>query len=377
MIIVKRKLLKSNSDFNPRGESEHLLKKRYSLQNSSLEDEKDPQYWNERAGQTLQSALKLTPVAHRAKNVILFLGDGMGVPTISAARIFKGQMAGGPGEEAVLAMEKFPYVALSKTYNVDRQVADSAGTGTAYLCGVKANAKTLGVSAAAVYNQCNTTFGNEVHSILHRAKLGGKAVGIVTTTRIQHASPAASYAHSVNRDWYADDDLPEEAVREGCKDIAYQLVHNTDINVILGGGRRYMMPQETPDPEYPDDSKQNGTRNDGLNLIEMWLSTKEGAQYVWNKTGLEAVDENSTDYLLGLFEPRDMTYELDRDNTTDPSIVEMTEAAIRILSKNPNGFFLFVEDEYPYHPSAARNIYGQTQGLFVEKELGELINITH
>ncbi|XP_060098723.1 alkaline phosphatase-like [Heteronotia binoei] len=319
-----------------------------------LEDEKDPKYWNARARQTLESALQLTPVAHRAKNIILFLGDGMGVPTISAARIYKGQLEGGSGEDAVLAMEKFPYMALSKTYNVDRQVADSAGTGTAYLCGVKANAKTLGVSATAVYNQCNTTFGNEVNSILHRAKLAGKAVGIVTTTRIQHASPGASYAHSVNREWYADDDLPEDALREGCKDIAYQLVHNTDIDVILGGGRKYMTPQQTPDPEYP---RQNGTRNDGLNLIEMWLSNKEGAQYVWNKTGLEAVDENSTNYLLGLFEPKDLMYELNRDNATDPSLVEMTEVALRILSKNPNGFFLFVEGgriDHGHHQGKAK-----------------------
>ncbi|XP_077204216.1 alkaline phosphatase-like isoform X2 [Paroedura picta] len=322
-----------------------------------LEEEKDPDYWNGIARKTLESALKLTPVARRAKNVILFLGDGMGVPTISAARIYKGQMAGGSGEEAKLVMEQFPYIALSKTYNVDRQVADSAGTGTAYLCGVKANAKTLGLSAAAVHDQCNTTFGNEVYSILHRAKLGGKSVGIVTTTCIQHASPAAAYAHAVNRKWYADSDMPQNATQEGCKDIAYQLVHNTDINVILGGGRRYMMPQQTPDPEYPDDSKQNGTRKDGLNLIEMWMSAKEGAQYVWNKTGLDAVDKNATDYLLGLFEPKDMMFELDRDNATEPSIVEMTEVAIRILSKNPRGFFLFVEGgriDHGHHQGKAK-----------------------
>ncbi|KAJ6653655.1 hypothetical protein lerEdw1_008843 [Lerista edwardsae] len=308
-----------------------------------LEDEKNPEYWNRQAGQTLTAALKLTPLNHRAKNVILFLGDGMGVPTISAARIYKGQLAGGPGEDSLLAMEKFPYVALSKTYNVDRQVPDSAGTGTAYLCGVKTNAKTLGVSAAATYGKCNTTFGNEVHSILHRAKLSGKSVGIVTTTRVQHASPGAAYAHSVSRDWYGDADLPKEAVQQGCKDIAYQLVHNTDIDVILGGGRMYMMPQQTPDPEYP---KQNGTRKDGLNLIRTWLCPKKKAEYVWDKAGLDAVEEDRIDHLMGLFEPKDMPYELDRNASTDPSLVEMTEKAIRILRRNPKGFFLFVEDKW-------------------------------
>ncbi|KAI6063048.1 Intestinal-type alkaline phosphatase-like protein [Aix galericulata] len=269
----------------------------------------------------------------------------MGLPTVSAARIYKGQLAGGSGEESVLAMETFPHVALAKTYTIDRQVPDSAGTGTAYLCGVKTNAKTLGLSGAAAYGKCRTTFGNEVDSVLHRARLAGKSVGIVTTTRVQHASPGAAYAHSVSRSWYADADMPKEALREGCKDIAYQLVHNTDINVILGGGRVYMRPRGTPDPEYPEDPAQNGTRRDGRDLVAEWLSAKQGARYVWDKKGLDAVNEDSVSHLMGLFEPKDMKFELNRNASTDPSLVEMTDKAIRILRRNPNGFFLFVEDE--------------------------------
>ncbi|XP_064372799.1 intestinal-type alkaline phosphatase-like [Dromaius novaehollandiae] len=305
--------------------------------------EKTPGYWNEGARRRLELALALQPVARRAKNIILFMGDGMGLPTVSAARIYQGQLAGGSGEDNVLAMETFPHVALAKTYTIDRQVPDSAGTGTAYLCGVKANAKTLGLSGAAVYGKCHTTFGNEVDSILHRARLAGKSVGIVTTTRVQHASPGATYAHSVSRSWYADANMPKDALREGCKDIAYQLVHNTDINVILGGGRIYMTPKQTPDPEYPDDPAQNGVRKDGLDLIAEWLGSKEGARYVWDKKGLDEVEDDSVSHLMGLFEPKDMKYELNRNTSTDPSIVEMTEKAIRILRRNPNGFFLFVE----------------------------------
>ncbi|NWJ12062.1 PPBI phosphatase, partial [Crypturellus undulatus] len=274
---------------------------------------------------------------------------GMGLPTVSAARIYQGQLAGGSGEDSVLAMETFPHVALAKTYTIDRQVPDSAGTGTAYLCGVKTNAKTLGLSGAAVYGKCHTAFGNEVDSILHRARLAGKSVGIVTTTRVQHASPGATYAHSVSRSWYADANMPKDALQDGCKDIAYQLVHNTDINVILGGGRMYMTPKETPDPEYPADPAQNGIRKDGLDLISEWLSSKEGAQYVWDKKGLDAVDDDSVSHLMGLFEPKDMKYELNRNTSTDPSIVDMTEKAIRILRKNPKGFFLFVEDDRVAH----------------------------
>uniref|UniRef100_A0A8C2TPI6 Alkaline phosphatase n=1 Tax=Coturnix japonica TaxID=93934 RepID=A0A8C2TPI6_COTJA len=307
--------------------------------------EKTPHYWNEGARRKLEAALTLQPAAQRAKNIILFVGDGMGLPTVSAARIYKGQLAGSSGEESVLAMEMFPHVALAKTYTIDRQVPDSAGTGTAYLCGVKTNAKTLGLSGAAVYGKCRTAFGNEVDSVLHRARLAGKSVGIVTTTRVQHASPAAAYAHSASRSWYADANMPRESLRDGCKDIAHQLVHNTDINVILGGGRAYMSPRWTPDPEYPEDPTQNGTRRDGRDLVSEWLSSRKGAHYVWDKKGLDAIDDTSVSHLMGLFEPKDMKYELNRNATTDPSIVEMTEKAIRILRRNPNGFFLFVEDE--------------------------------
>ncbi|XP_023788727.1 intestinal-type alkaline phosphatase-like [Cyanistes caeruleus] len=308
--------------------------------------EKTPGYWNRGARRRLELALALHSAAQRAKNIILFMGDGMGVSTVSAARIYKGQLAGGSGEESVLAMETFPHVALAKTYTIDRQVPDSAGTGTAYLCGVKANAKTLGLSGAAVYGKCHTTFGNEVDSVLHRARLAGKSVGIVTTTRVQHASPGAAYAHSASRSWYADANMPKEALRDGCKDIADQLIHNTDINVILGGGRMYMTPKRTPDPEYPEDPDQNGTRKDGRDLIAEWLSAKKGARYVWDKKGLDAVKDDSVSHLMGLFEPKDMKYELNRNTSTDPSIVEMTEKAIRILRRNPNGFFLFVEDDH-------------------------------
>ncbi|NXT75794.1 PPBI1 phosphatase, partial [Zapornia atra] len=324
--------------------------------------EKTLDYWNEGARRKLESALALQPVAQRAKNIILFIGDGMGLSTMSAARIYKGQLAGSSGEESLLAMETFPHVALAKTYTIDRQVPDSAGTGTAYLCGVKANAKTLGLSGAADYGKCRTGFGNEVDSILHRARLMGKSVGIVTTTRVQHASPGAAYAHSVSRSWYADANMPKEALRDGCKDIAYQLVHNTDINVILGGGRMYMTPKRTPDPEYPEDPAQNGTRKDGVDLIAEWLRAKQGARYVWDKKGLDAVKDDSVSHLMGLFEPKDMKYELNRNTSTDPSIVEMTEKAIRILRRNPNGFFLFVEDEidHGHHSGRAKQALMET-----------------
>ncbi|XP_064341500.1 intestinal-type alkaline phosphatase-like [Camelus dromedarius] len=307
-------------------------------------EEETPAFWNRQAAQALDAAKKLQPIQTAAKNLIIFLGDGMGVPTVTATRILKGQMSGKPGPETPLAMDQFPYLALSKTYNVDRQVPDSAGTATAYLCGVKANYRTIGVSAAARYNQCNTTQGNEVTSVMNRAKKAGKSVGIVTTTRVQHASPAGTYAHTVNRNWYSDADLSADAKTQGCQDIATQLINNMDIDVILGGGRKYMFPEKTPDPEYPQDAKQNGVRQDKRNLVQEWQAKHQGAQYVWNRTALmQASNDSSVTHLMGLFEPADMKYEAQRDLTKDPSLAEMTEAALRLLSRNPLGFYLFVE----------------------------------
>ncbi|KAE8594813.1 hypothetical protein XENTR_v10019813 [Xenopus tropicalis] len=313
------------------------------------EQEKDPKYWRRQAQDTLRDALLLLQNLNTnvAKNVIMFLGDGMGVPTVTATRILKGQMAGQPGEETQLEMDKFPHVALSKTYNTNAQVPDSAGTATAYLCGVKANEGTVGVNAAAVRGQCNTTRGNEVDSILKWAKQAGKSVGVVTTTRINHATPSAAYAHCVNRDWYSDLEMPKEAVEQGCKDIAWQLMHNVpNIEVIMGGGRKYMYPRNTSDVEYPNDDKASGTRLDGLNLTQIWLDqkpNKQAARYVWNRQQLLSVNPQEVDHLLGLFEPIDMLYELERNTTMDPSLPEMVEMAIKILRKNPEGFFLLVE----------------------------------
>uniref|UniRef100_A0A5G2QFR6 alkaline phosphatase n=1 Tax=Sus scrofa TaxID=9823 RepID=A0A5G2QFR6_PIG len=307
-------------------------------------EEEDPAFWNRQAAQALDVAKKLQPIQTAAKNLILFLGDGMGVSTVTATRILKGQMNGKPGPETPLAMDRFPYLALSKTYNVDRQVPDSAGTTTAYLCGVKTNMKVIGVSAAARYDQCNTTQGNEVISVMNRAKKAGKSVGVVTTTRVQHASPAGAYAHTVNRNWYSDADLPAEAKKNGCQDISTQLVYNMDIDVILGGGRKYMFPEGTPDPEYPDNPRQNGVRKDKRNLVQEWQAKHQGARYVWNRTALiQASQDPSLTHLMGLFEPGDMKYEKERDLSRDPSLVEMTEVALRLLSRNPRGFFLFVE----------------------------------
>ncbi|XP_007443195.1 alkaline phosphatase, tissue-nonspecific isozyme [Python bivittatus] len=326
------------------------------------EKEKDPQFWRHQAQETLRKALRLQELnTNVAKNVILFLGDGMGVSTVTATRILKGQLQQKTGEETILEMDRFPFVALSKTYNTNAQVPDSAGTATAYLCGVKANEGTVGVSAAVTRSQCNTTAGNEVSSILKWAKAAGKSVGIVTTTRVNHATPSAAYAHSADRDWYSDNEMPTEARQQGCKDIAHQLFENIpDIEVIMGGGRKYMFPKNSSDVEYPDEEKYRGTRLDNRDLVQEWRNAKpegKNALYLWNRTALMELDPENVDYLLGLFEPIDMMYELNRNNQTDPSLTEMVRVAIGILQKNPLGFFLLVEGgriDHGHHEGKAK-----------------------
>lgn len=226
---------------------------------------------------------------------------------------------------------------------MDRQVADSANTATAYLCGVKANYGTIGVGPEVPRSNCaaqNDT-SNHVYSIGYYSQLKNKRVGIVTTSRVTHASPAGVYAHTANRDWESDTDvISRGSDPEICSDIARQLVYGEtgkNVDVILGGGRRKFIPQD-----YQDEEKQFGTRTDGSNLIEEWLATRENSQYVWNKADLLNV-RNGTEKLLGLFASDHMDYNLDRDTNADPSLLEMTTAAIDLLSKSEEGFFLFVE----------------------------------
>lgn len=134
---------------------------------------------------------------------------------------------------------------------------------------------------------------------------------MVTTTRITHATPAATYAHTVDRDWEADADLPAEARAAGCKDIARQMVENPEgarLDVILGGGRRMFLPATTADPEYAD---KRGSRTDRRDRIEEWRRRTRG-RYVWNAEQFASLDPERDRRVLGLFEPDHMRYEADR-----------------------------------------------------------------
>ncbi|XP_067051441.1 alkaline phosphatase-like isoform X2 [Acropora muricata] len=304
--------------------------------------------WYTSGVQLVKNNLLLEPNKKTAKNTILFMGDGMGITTITAARILDGQKRNESGEENILGWERFSWSAQSKTYNVNSQSADSGACATAYLCGVKTNQELIGIDESGTWNYCGTlTEKNKLVSILTLAENAGMSTGFVTTARATHASPSPLYAHSVSGDWESDKDKLEEAKDDAtnCPDIALQLVeypHNNGLEVILAGGRKKMTPKNLTDPEYPD---KTGERLDGRNLIKEWVDKYPNSQYVWNKTAFHNIDPNKVNRVMGLFEPGHMKYEVDRssDPAGEPSIEEMTEMAIKILSKSPKGYFLFVE----------------------------------
>lgn len=294
----------------------------------------------------------------RAKNVIVFLGDGMSIPTIAAARILDGQRKGGAGEENRLSFEDFPATALIKTYETDQQTPDSAGTMTAIMTGVKTRAGFIGVDQVPNLGDCAASKGHELVSALELAALAGQSTGIVTTARVTHATPAATYGHLPHRNWESDSDIPKGQRGAGCADFARQLVEFPlagGPTVVLGGGRSAFLPSTQADPEYPDTS---GSRADGRDLVAEW-KRKPGSNYVWNAQQLSAVDLAKTRHLLGLFEPSHMKYEIERaaDPAGEPNLADMTRTALTILQRNPEGYFLMVEGGRIDHAHHAGNAH--------------------
>jgi len=218
------------------------------------------------------------------KNVIFLIGDGMGLAHITLTSYFVGKP---------LEMMKMPYSGLMYTYSANSFVTDSAAAGTALATGYKTFNGMI----------CMTPDGKPVMTLFEAAKKVGKATGVVTTTRVTHATPAAFYAHVKNRD--------EE------KEIARQLVEGTTIDVAFGGGMKHFS------EELLEKAKANGftvvtTREELLNL-----------------------DPSAVKRVLGIFARSHLSYYVDGEDR--PSLAEMTRKAIEILSKNKEGFFLMVE----------------------------------
>ena len=314
-----------------------------------------------------------------AKNIILFIGDGMNLTTITASRILEGQQRGMLGEENNLSFDRFPFSGLAKTYAVDSQVADSANTMTAIISGVKTNMGIVGIDENASRGDCSSQNGNEVISVLDLAEISGMSTGIVTTTRVTHATPAAAYAKSPDRNWEDPSEMPQGALKQGCEDIASQLTEyqsninrrykgaNSDgIEVVMGGGSRHFLPEKSTNVE--SQGSTSGQRPDGRNLIAEWRRQYPNGVYMESRADFDSLDFTKAERVFGLFNKTHLRFDANRKSKTikEPSLSEMTEKALQVLSKNSKGFFLLVEAgriDHAHHAGNAYNALSDTIAL--------------
>lgn len=289
--------------------------------------------------------------AERAKNVILFIGDGMGVSTLTAARIYDGQKRGVDGASNRLSFEAFPDLALVRTYSADSLVTDSAAGASALLTGQRTLNGALGVTDKIKFADCASAKAQGVPTLAERAKQAGLAVGVVSTAAITDATPAALYAHTPSRRWQSDADMPPEAISAGCVDIARQMLDvpkAAQFDVLLGGGLANFVAED-------------GKRMDGRDLTAEWRQA--GGVYVQTGTELTAAPKNGP--LLGLFAPNNMMRDTARQATgTDaPTLSQMTTQAIERLAHNKKGYFLMVEGaliDKAHHVSLAGEALNET-----------------
>lgn len=262
-----------------------------------------------------------------AKNIILLIGDGMGPAAIGLAKDYARIIEGGG-----LWMERAfseGHIALVQAPALGALVTDSAAAATAIATGERVANETVSLSAE----------GKPLTTILDLAEKGSRSTGLVTTTRLTHATPACFAAHIEDRD--AENEI-----------AALMLASGAD--VMMGGGLRHWIPEDMEASDfagYAGESK----RKDETDLVEE--AKKKGYRFVTNKDELAAA--RGADKVLGLFSDSHLPYALDRspdDKTKGPSLVEMTKAALDILSRNENGFFLMIEGGRIDHAAHANDV---------------------
>lgn len=236
-------------------------------------------------------ALACLPVyaAPAPKNVILLIGDGMGIAQVTLARLSSGK---------ALAMDSMPVGGFAKTYSANSAVTDSAAAGTALATGHKTNNGMISMLPDET----------KIGTILETAEKLGKATGLLTTVMITDATPAVFASHA--------------KTRKDQVGIAPQLLQEK-VDVILGGGRQFFIPK----------SQAGSKRDDETDVIAQ--AKANGYAYVDTREGLLSAKGNE---LLGLFEDTEMTTE-----APEPTLAEMANKAISILSRDKDGFFVMIE----------------------------------
>ncbi|MBI2985611.1 MAG: alkaline phosphatase [Deltaproteobacteria bacterium] len=238
------------------------------------------------------------------KYVFIFLADGGGITHMEIVRMFNRHLY----KEGLVIHDRIMkegHVGLLTTHAADSLVTDSPAAGTALACGCKAKTGVVGM--------CED--GSVPKSVMELAKEKGMRIGLVTTATVYDASPAAFASHVSNRRLYGS--------------IIDQYL-KLEPDLLLGGGREQFLPRS-----------QGGRRKDDSDMIASFK--KKGYAYVSERQGLAQIKGGK---LLGLFSLRDMSFELDRDKNTEPSLSEMTQAALRILPEgNRTGFVAFIENE--------------------------------
>ena len=245
----------------------------------------------------------------RPKNLILMIADGCGPASITMARDYARAVLG----RDELALDAIQTGAV-RTGSASSRVTDSAAGATAYACGVKTYNGAIAVDTA----------GRPLATLLEAAKARGMATGLVATSRITHATPAAFAAH-----------VPQRAMES---EIAAQMLAQR-VDVLLGGGWSYFLPPA-----------EGGRRQDGRNL----LREAEAMGYQVVRTAAD-FRRGVRRPVLGLFDPDHLPYEIDRNPEEVPSLVEMTRAALELLAEDPDGFFLMVEGSRIDHAGHAND----------------------
>ena len=257
---------------------------------------------------TIYWLLRPIPAAQTAapKYIFLFLADGGGIPHMEITRQYN-RLIHNEGLVITDKIIKEGVLGLMTTHAADSLLTESAAAATAMASGCKAKIGALGICAD----------GTTPKTSMEIAKEKGMRVGLVTNSTVYDASPAAFVCHLPNRRDYT-----------GILNT-YHLKMAPDL--LMGGGREQFLPKGQP----------GSRREDDLDLIASFVA--QGYQYASNKEELDRVKKGKA---LALFSLKEMSFELDRDKKTEPSIYDMTRAAIRLLhDDNPRGFFVFIENE--------------------------------